>query len=232
MYHRTRILAALALLFAAVFAGSVAYASPQAQSETVTVEAADGNVFVPAEITISVGDTVTWENTDDVSHTSTSDDGVWQSGNIAPGESYSYTFDEAGTFGYFCEYHQGMVGAVVVEEAAEEEPAATATPAEGEATEEPEPQGTEAAGDSGNGTDDEGDGYDNGGEDGGTDGGVATAVVGSGDGDADDGGEMPEEAPETGAGGLASGAGVPWAPIAATGSLLLAGAYSVIRRRR
>ncbi len=136
-YRLTRLLAAL-LLIGGLTISSPAGASTTAQGETVVVEAADGNVFEPATVTINVGDTVTWRNTDDVPHTSTSDDGVWDSGALAAGEEFSFTFEEAGTFPYFCEFHPGMEGTVVVQEAAQqeeptaeqEEPAATEVPEE------------------------------------------------------------------------------------------------------
>ncbi len=136
-YRLTRLLAALLLLIGGLTISSPAGASTIAQGETMVVEAADGNVFEPATVTINVGDTVTWRNTDDVPHTSTSDDGVWDSGALAAGEEFSFTFEEAGTFPYFCEFHPGMEGTVVVQEAAqqeepaeEEEPAATEVPEE------------------------------------------------------------------------------------------------------
>ncbi len=210
--HRlTRVLAVLLLLVGGLAVTSTA----RAQGETVVVEAADGNVFEPATITISVGDTVTWRNTDDVPHTSTSEDELWDSGTLGAGEEFSFTFEEAGTYAYFCEFHPGMEGTVVVQEAAqqeeevteEEDPAATAMP---EATTEADQQGD---------TQDDQQGDDQQG--------------GSGDdqqGD-DQQGEMPEGTAETGAGGMAGG-GVPVAGILATFSLLFAGAYGLVRRQR
>ncbi len=137
VYRLTRLLAALLLLLGGLTISSPAGASITAQGETVVVEAADGDVFQPATVTINVGDTVTWRNTDNVPHTSTSDDDVWDSGNLNQGEEFSFTYEEAGTYGYFCAYHPGMEGTVVVQEAAqqedtteEEKPAATAVPEE------------------------------------------------------------------------------------------------------
>ena len=136
-YRLTRLLAALLLLIAGLTISSPVGASIAAQGDTVVVEAADGDVFQPATVTINVGDTVTWRNTDNVPHTSTSDDEVWDSGNLNQGEEFSFTFEEAGTYGYFCAYHPGMEGTVVVRDAAQqgdttedEQPAATAVPEE------------------------------------------------------------------------------------------------------
>jgi plastocyanin len=78
------------------------------------VEIAD-RAFDPDTLTVPVGSTVTWENTDSISHTSTSDDEAWESGTLDEGDEFSFTFDEAGTFTYFCEIHPSMTGSIVVE---------------------------------------------------------------------------------------------------------------------
>ena len=72
--------------------------------------------FNPAEITVPVGGSVTWTNDDPAPHTATGlDREALQSGTIAPGESFTQTFDTAGTFDYFCEFHANMKGTIVVE---------------------------------------------------------------------------------------------------------------------
>ena len=71
--------------------------------------------FSPATLTVPVGTTVTWENGDSVGHTATSDDEVWDSDTVAPGDEFSFTLDEAGTFSYFCKIHPSMTGSIVVE---------------------------------------------------------------------------------------------------------------------
>ena len=70
--------------------------------------------FMPDELTVAVGTTVTWMNTDSVAHTSTSDATGWSSGMVAPGGRFSVAFQTAGTFPYHCTIHPGMVGTVVV----------------------------------------------------------------------------------------------------------------------
>ncbi|MFB5611386.1 MAG: plastocyanin/azurin family copper-binding protein [Nitrosopumilaceae archaeon] len=86
--------------------------------------------YDPAFMSIEVGDTVTWENNDREPHTVTSgqgsgrfgwmsDDygtpnGLFQSELFAPGESWSFTFSEQGTFPYFCVIHPWMEAAVIV----------------------------------------------------------------------------------------------------------------------
>jgi plastocyanin len=70
--------------------------------------------FAPAELNVTAGTTVTWTNTDTVTHTSSSDAQGWDSGAIAPNGQFSFAFPAAGTFPYHCAIHPGMVGRVVV----------------------------------------------------------------------------------------------------------------------
>lgn len=66
---------------------------------------------------VKVGTTVTWTNVDSAPHTVTqTGGGGFQSGKIDSGGSFSFTFDEPGTFDYFCEYHANMTGTVIVTE--------------------------------------------------------------------------------------------------------------------
>jgi amicyanin len=71
--------------------------------------------FDPANITVPVGTTVTWTNLDSVSHTVTSDTGVFESGTLSHNATFSYTFNSRGTFSYSCSPHPFMKGKVVVE---------------------------------------------------------------------------------------------------------------------
>ena len=77
------------------------------------------NVFSQAVDTVAVGGTVTWTNTGSNPHTATSDSGVWDSGSVATGGSFSRAFPAAGTFPYHCTFHGapngvGMAGTIVV----------------------------------------------------------------------------------------------------------------------
>ena len=69
--------------------------------------------FGPAEITIAVGGTVTWTNTDGQAHTATSS-GNFDTGSIDADATASVTFDEPGTFTYICSFHPFMTGTVTV----------------------------------------------------------------------------------------------------------------------
>jgi plastocyanin len=70
--------------------------------------------FSPATLPIPAGTTVTWTNNDSTTHTVTSDNGVFDSGNLAPNATFSYTFSNAGTFAYHCSIHTSMTGKIVV----------------------------------------------------------------------------------------------------------------------
>lgn len=71
--------------------------------------------FSPQVIAIKTGDAVVWVNKDSVSHTSKSDGAIlWDSGNIAPGGSFSHTFKAPGSYNYSCAIHPTMHGTVIV----------------------------------------------------------------------------------------------------------------------
>ncbi|QDI89720.1 hypothetical protein Nisw_06790 [Candidatus Nitrosopumilus sp. SW] len=76
--------------------------------------------YIPSEIRIAVGESVTWVNEDSAFHSVTSgfyDEPIdlFDSGYLDPFESYTLTFDETGTFDYFCTLHPWMEGQVIVE---------------------------------------------------------------------------------------------------------------------
>ncbi len=70
--------------------------------------------FSPAELNIQQGDTVRWTNQDSSPHTSTSNSGVWNSGNMNNGDVYSFVFSLEGSYPYLCLYHSNMTGVVIV----------------------------------------------------------------------------------------------------------------------
>ena len=71
--------------------------------------------FSPKEVTIKKGTTVTWTNQDSAVHTVTSDTDLFDSGSLAKGKSFSYTFSTVGTFAYHCTPHKAnMTGTIVV----------------------------------------------------------------------------------------------------------------------
>ena len=64
-----------------------------------------GFALGPASTTVKVGDMVTWTNKDSVAHTVTALDGSFDSGPLAPGASFGFTFPKAGMFIYRCTMH-------------------------------------------------------------------------------------------------------------------------------
>ena len=76
--------------------------------------------YLPQDITINTGDTVKWDNVDTAAHTVTGGSpadgpsGVFDSSLLMAGLDYSFTFDDAGNYDYFCMVHPWMVGSVTV----------------------------------------------------------------------------------------------------------------------
>lgn len=71
--------------------------------------------FSPATLDIKTGTKVTWTNRDSTSHTVTSDSGgLLNSAMLAPGQTFSYTFNDAGSIRYHCTPHPNMKGVVNV----------------------------------------------------------------------------------------------------------------------
>jgi plastocyanin len=71
--------------------------------------------FSPSSITVSVNTTVKWIDKSGVEHNVTSNTGLFSSGNITGGGTYSYKFTAAGTYPYRCTIHSGMSGMVIVQ---------------------------------------------------------------------------------------------------------------------
>lgn len=86
--------------------------TPAASSASITLA---NFAFSPASITVKAGTKVTWTNKDSTTHTVTSDTGVFNSGNLAPNASFSFTFSNTGTFTYHCSIHPSMTGSIVVQ---------------------------------------------------------------------------------------------------------------------
>ena len=70
--------------------------------------------FDPATITVSANTTVTWTNNDAVSHTVTSDNGLFDSGMMNTGKTFSHLFSTPGSYPYHCTIHSYMTGTVIV----------------------------------------------------------------------------------------------------------------------
>ncbi len=100
---------------AAAPAPAPAAPAPAAASAAVNVQ---NFAFDPMDLTVAAGTTVTWTNNDSVSHTVTWDDKSVDSGLFGQGQTFSFTFTQPGTYGYYCIPHgspgSGMHGTVIV----------------------------------------------------------------------------------------------------------------------
>jgi plastocyanin len=102
----------IAVMLLAGSSSVTANAQPSAANAAVTI---DNFVFGPQTLTVPVGTTVVWTNRDDIPHTVVSTDGVFKSKVRDTDEQFSYTFDKAGTYPYYCSVHPKMTGKIVVQ---------------------------------------------------------------------------------------------------------------------
>src|SRR6202451_424914 len=102
----------IAMMLLALSSRVAANAEPSAPGAAVKI---DNFVFGPQTLTVPVGTTVTWTNTEDIPHTSVSTEGVFKSKVLDTDEKFSYTFSKAGTYPYYCTIHPKMTGKVVVQ---------------------------------------------------------------------------------------------------------------------
>ena len=107
------------IALAALLAGLALLGSAQAEEYEIRI---DNSAFDPNDITIALGDTVTWTNYDSSKHTVTEDNGEFDSEDLDTEDSFSWTFDVAGNYSYHCGRHSSMTGVVNVED---EEPVDT-----------------------------------------------------------------------------------------------------------
>jgi plastocyanin len=102
------------LLAAAIVAAAAAPSQPagaEGQRQRIDMK---GVAFVPAQVTVHVGDTLEWVNGDIVAHTATSREGGFDV-NVLTGRTGSAVAKKPGTFDYICRYHPNMKGRIVVE---------------------------------------------------------------------------------------------------------------------
>lgn len=83
-----------------------------AEAEIVALD----NRFQPTTVTVPAGMTLRWVNRGSNAHTISSADGIWDSGTLLHGESFSVVLSEPGTYRYLCRQHvlQGMGGSIIV----------------------------------------------------------------------------------------------------------------------
>jgi glucose dehydrogenase len=81
---------------------------------SVTIEDFD---FKPGVFGVAVppGTTITWTNNGPTAHTTTADNGAWDSGLLNAGDSFSFTFNDPGVYWYFCRPHPFMRGTITID---------------------------------------------------------------------------------------------------------------------
>lgn len=102
---------------ASAFAFSpTALAGPAAKAPAKAAVPIENNMFMPASLTVKLGEIVTWTNMDKASHTvtTTSAPVAFDSGTFRSGQSFTYTFTTPGTYTYYCAVHPDMVGEIKV----------------------------------------------------------------------------------------------------------------------
>ena len=123
---KSRIKAGLVLLFAVL---SISYSCTKDEMSDMNGNGGDpggskgpgtnevfiqGMSFTPGTISVAANTTIKWTNKDAVTHTVTSDSGLFDSGSITSGGTWSHTFASAGTYAYHCTPHPTMTASVVV----------------------------------------------------------------------------------------------------------------------
>ncbi|MEW6155281.1 MAG: cupredoxin family copper-binding protein [Actinomycetota bacterium] len=114
--HLVLVVGLLAIALAACGGGGDGEASSGGGEATATnqVDIVEFN-FKPQTITVDAGTTVTWTNSDTFPHSVKAEgDAFPVSPDMAQGQTYSFTFTQAGTYAYFCGIHNSMVGTVTV----------------------------------------------------------------------------------------------------------------------
>ncbi len=94
--------------------------TPTTQNQPATAKTNSANTisiqnfaFSPETLTVKKGTTITWTNNDATSHTIKS--ATFNSGDLAKGATFKFTFDTPGTFDYSCGIHPSMKGKIIVE---------------------------------------------------------------------------------------------------------------------
>jgi plastocyanin len=105
---------AAALCAVLLFGAALAPAAPVPAPNTIRIDVKNF-MFAPTSMAVKAGATVTWINMDQEPHTVMSSDGLFRSGALDTGDSFSFKFDKPGTYQYVCTIHPRMVGTVVVE---------------------------------------------------------------------------------------------------------------------
>ena len=113
MIRRTRLLpTALCVLILAAIDSNIALVAETPDPTHIVVK---DFMFMPTQLTVKAGSTVTWTNKDDEPHTVISDTGLFKSGGMDTDESFKFKFDRPGTYHFTCSIHPRMVGTIIVQ---------------------------------------------------------------------------------------------------------------------
>lgn len=108
---------ALVLVGALVLGGCSLYGGSSTSTSPSAVDTNAINIqnfaFSPATITVKKGTTVTWTNNDSAPHQIKS--ATFNSSQLNKGQTYSFTFNDTGTFDYSCAIHPSMLGKIIIE---------------------------------------------------------------------------------------------------------------------
>ena len=105
-------LAAVLLVGSAVGFANAADGGGPVEPGQVRIE---GFSFNPEAVTVDAGAVVTWTNFDNADHTVTQNGGLLDAPDLGSGDTYEVTFEEAGTYEYFCKFHPAMRATITVE---------------------------------------------------------------------------------------------------------------------
>ena len=83
--------------------------SAPAETKAVAIQ---GHMFMPSDVTVPAGSTITWTNDDSEPHTVVANGGAFKSQTLDKGQSYSYRFSSPGSYAYYCSVHPDMKGTV------------------------------------------------------------------------------------------------------------------------
>jgi plastocyanin len=111
---RLRALGLTVLLTALASTACLAEDSNNAGTGPVATVSMDHNTFIPSEITVAPGTTVTWVNNETMPHTVVDPNKAFRSKTLAKDARFSFTFTTAGDFDYVCSIHPNMKGKVIV----------------------------------------------------------------------------------------------------------------------
>jgi plastocyanin len=104
----------LALALVGALALILGHAAMRVRASAPALVRIDNFSFAPAALSVPVGTTVIWENSDDIPHSVVMSDTSFRSKPLDTHDQASFTFTKAGTLDYFCGLHPHMQGTIIV----------------------------------------------------------------------------------------------------------------------